>query len=363
MPCSEVRYGSAATSLVLLMNRVHPLLQGLLLEAGQHDRAQLLPVLGQEHGRLLEARVFEDVAQADVVDHGHKEALHGVRHLYPLAVLGAHRYVGQRGVAAQPRVLREHVRESHHHLPEDQVNELVEVHCLHEAGLHLLPLAGLVAHVERGDYAAHGAHVGGVGCGLHRGVVRPRPVGLPGEDHHPADLGCDGSLVGLVVGIGALGSPAGQRAVDQVGALGAERLVVDAHAGRCARREALDDHVRLKRQPSRLLLVFRVVEVQHHAPLAAVPLLGRGDAPGPVSSGRLHLDHVGPEVRQHHGGHRSQHPFGEVHDLESFEYLRHRFLLSSAVVGARLWNTSPFDRLSFDGRHYITTGRPLCIIP
>ena len=125
-------------------------------------------------------------------------------------------------------MLSEHVREAHHHLPEDQVDELVEVHGLHEAGLHLLALARLVSHVERGDDAAHSAHVGGVVRRLHRGVVRPGPVGLAGEHHHPAYLGSHRALVGLVVRVGALGPPAGQGHVDQVGPLRAERLVVQS---------------------------------------------------------------------------------------------------------------------------------------
>ena len=172
--------------------------------------------------------------------------------------------------------------------------------------LDVLPAAGPLPLVERGEDAGEalerGVHVavgdGIVGVGTAAGLALE-----PGQ----AALRADDGRVRPAVGPGAGRAVAGQRGVDEVGVLGGQRLVAEAHAVHHAGAEVLQHDVAAPGQLAEDLDGARLAQVERDVALAAVLLREvRGDGvdarervAGHVALGRLDLDDVGAHVGQH----------------------------------------------------------------
>ncbi len=96
-----------------------------------------------------------------------------------------------------------------------------------------------------------------------------------------------------------------------------------------ARATVLDHRIDALPQTQEEITTLRLAHVQGDGALAAVGVLerergltlGRGAVAVVVARpGPLHLDHVGPEVREHRGGERPRDHAGEVQDADAFEY-------------------------------------------
>ena len=205
-------------------------------------------------------------------------------------------------------------------------------HGLEHAGLHPLAPAGPVAHIQRSRDAANQGGGRGVAHALHDDVVGAFPGVLPGEHHHPAALGGDHGVVTLVVGVWPLGSEAGQRGVHQLGMTGPEAVVVYPQPFGYAGPETLDDDVGKSRQPPRLVLSVRCLQVHDDAFLAAIPLDGSRRIPEYFSARRLHLDHFCAEVGHHHGGYAASPAAAEVEDGDAIEDLCHDAPFGATLV-------------------------------
>ena len=106
------------------------------------------------------------------------------------------------------------------------------------------------------------------------------------------------------------------------------RFVVEPEALHRLRPHVVDQRVGRLRELQQRLLAFRALQVQHDAALVAVQVeeqragarapAGTGGAQH-VAAGRLHLDHVGTEVRQHLGRRRTHDDFGDVDDAQAGE--------------------------------------------
>ena len=248
---------------------------------------------------------------------------HHVAQLDPLAVLGAGGQIagGIAPAGADVGVVRVLVRTVPHHLAVDPRDVVVGRDRLEHAGLDVLTPSGLLPQVEgRGD-APHQRRGGGVTDALSDDVVGARPGVLVGEHHHSPGLGGHHPVVSLVLRVGAAGTEAGQRGVDQRRMTVTEGVVVNAQPLGDAGAEVLDDHVGMLRQGLGVSLALGGLEVEDDAPLAAVPLEGAWGVSELFAAGRLDLDDLGAEVRHHHGGDAAGPAAGEVEDGYSIEDL------------------------------------------
>ena len=96
--------------------------------------------------------------------------------------------------------------------------------------------------------------------------------------------------------------------------LGAETLLLEL-----AVAEILQKHVGAGEQPVHGLAIFRLVEIEHDAALAAVEQREErrshaAEAAGLVARGRLDLDDLGPELRQDHAAGRPHDHVGHLDD-------------------------------------------------
>ena len=200
--------------------------------------------------------------------------------------------------------------------------------------------AGMVAHARdrarrrRGRIGAHLVH-----------QARARPVGG----------GVEAGLVGLL----ALFAVGGERRIDQLRIARAEILVADLHAAAYRQRQVGDEHVGLVDQPVQHAKPLRRLQVERDAALVAravhpgvvdVALRRAGvrvqRAVGVAFAGRLDLDDVGAEVRQHRGGGRRGDEARAVDDLQSCkELIGHRcFSLLLLSWTARVSSRPPSRR-------------------
>ena len=190
---------------------------------------------------------------------------------------------------------------------------------------------------------------------LHRRARR-----LAGDRHEPREALHDGVVAGpLAVRPGR--AEAGDRAVDQPGVDGAQRLPAEPEVVHRPGLEVLDQDVAPSGEIEDQRLAPRVLEVDRDAPLAsvdreevrglAVGRAGRRPLPAVVSALRmLDLDHLGAVVAEDLGRERSRDDTREVDDPEVFERPGH----ASPPRGWRCHYTRRPRPLQRDGR----SGRP-----
>ena len=193
-------------------------------------------------------------------------------------------------------------------------------------------LAGALALVERGDDRAVKRHRAGVVAhagdrARRRGVVvgahqihqaRARPIGVAVE----------AGLVGFL----ALFAVAGEGGIDQPLVVRREVIIGDAEPRAHRRRKIGDEDVGLGGEAMQHRLSLGLGEVEREAPLVAgfqqpreivladgVARQVRQVAVGIAGSGRLDLDHVGAEIRQHGRGRGRCDKARAIQNLEAFE--------------------------------------------
>ena len=207
-------------------------------------------------------------------------------------------------------------------------------HAGQEVHLDLLPLAGLLAVIERGEDAVdhvHGADlVGEAGARRHRRLVAAAGVGdQPGE-------ALDQHVLAGPVDIGPLLAIARARAVDDPRVDGLEVLVAVAEPGQHAGPEVLHHHVGLLGHLHDDRVHLAALQVQRDRPLVAVPgeevrALRAADPFGEeghraeqVAGARaLDLDDVGAHVAEELRRERPLQQMAEIEDGDAFEGLVH----------------------------------------
>src|SRR5207248_11257545 len=102
---------------------------------------------------------------------------------------------------------------------------------------------------------------------------------------------------------------AGERTVDETRIGGAERLVVDAEAGRDAGAEAFEQDVGLAGEATEEVSPFGRLEIERHAPLVARE---ERDAGAEGVPGRRDHEDVHPEVGEQRRAERSRQLPGQV---------------------------------------------------
>ena len=209
------------------------------------------------------------------------------------------------------------------HLAMDPGDVIVGGHGLQHAGFHPLTKAGLFSHVKGGCDATNQRRGGGVANALYHDVVGAFPGILPGEHHHPATLGGHHGVVTLVVGVGSLGSEAGQRGIYQLGMTRSKGVVVNAQPSGDSWPEVFDDNVGYLRQFPGIIPAVLGLQVEDDAFLAAIPLDGPRRPPEFFSTRRLNFDDFSAEVGHHHGGDATGPAAGKVKDGDAIKNLCH----------------------------------------
>ena len=201
---------------------LHPLVGGLLGLFLQYFTAQYLAVLRADRGNPFESLIIEQMSKADGAEMSPdmRDPLVGV--LKPCTVLCPHRNVayGRESPAAGPawKSLRVSASELQVHQP--AVSDVVVVRRsegLDDAGLDPLSATALVPNAQRADDPAHRGLAGVPASGLHSGIHRAFPVGLPLHIEHPARFGRDDSFVTFHPAERPILTKARDRAIDQPG--------------------------------------------------------------------------------------------------------------------------------------------------
>ncbi len=142
-------------------------------------------------------------------------------------------------------------------------------------------------------------------------------------------------MIGALAGAGI--AEAADRGVDEPGVALGEPLVADAEAVHHAGAEVLDQHVGAVDQATEHLEALLLLEVDHHAALAAVDALEvaavgavpaglgreRGHLARAVAAGRLDLHHVGALVGEQHRAERPGEHLRQIDDPEALERAAH----------------------------------------
>src|SRR5215213_6655640 len=125
------------------------------------------------------------------------------------------------------------------------------------------------------------------------------------------------------------GPEAGDGAIDEAGIALLEGLIAETELFQCATPHVLDHDIRIRSELLDPLQTFRVLEVHTYGALVAVdrqkvrrltPREGGSPLTGVVAAlGVLDLDHVRPEIREHHRRVRPGQDPREVEDLHAFE--------------------------------------------
>ncbi len=282
-----------------------------LLEHG----TQLQPVLGAVHvgGK---ARVLDDIGPLD----------HLAAELVELRVV-AHRN-DQRAVSGLVHAVR-HDGRVRIAVALGVVTELERVQAVvagdGEAAVvqrHLdqAPAPRSAALEQRRQHGLAGVHAGHQ---VHHGdtELQRRRARLAVE-RHEAGLALDHQVVAGALGLGAAGVVAGHGAVDEVGLEGLELLVAQAQLLGAAGLEVVDHHVALRQQLVDDLQPLGTLQVEGDGPLVAVHAvvvggLGLADAHAPVAgivaaARVLHLDDLGPQVRQYLAAQRPGEHAGKI---------------------------------------------------
>ena len=179
---------------------------------------------------------------------------------------------------------------------------------------------GLLAAIERHGDAAE-PHEGGGNVG-GRDERHDRLAVVAEVDADRAGIGLDRQVVRRQVAARAGLAEGADRGVDDPRVHRRDGRVVHAEPLDHAGAERFDEHVGRLGQREQCRALVRVLEVQHHALLAAVhvpeergvPALFQPDVPAGIAlAGRLDLDHLGAVVRHHH---REQRPGQELRQVE-----------------------------------------------
>ena len=173
-----------------------------------------------------------------------------------------------------------------------------------------------------------------------RGRPPPRPPRCLGSagDRHQSRERLDDHVVGGPLGGGAGGAEAAHRRVHQPRVELAQALRGKPQPGQRAGTVVFHQHVGAADQPGQGRAAVLPLEVEHHRTLAAVeageigggptfarrPRQERPETACLVALRRLHLDHLGTQVAQHHGAERPREDARQVHDGDSAKRLRFR---------------------------------------
>ena len=166
----------------------------------------------------------------------------------------------------------------------------------------------------------HGALGRRMRADLHGGVGRAFARLLASEREHATRARSHEALEARIVRVRPALTPCGDRAVDErrvrrreLRTRHTERLGTLLGAGE-------HDHVRVACQREQLGARGRLLQVELAAALAAQPQRPRRQAAERVPARRLHEQHVGAEVRQHHRGQRTRRPAAEVEHADAREW-------------------------------------------
>ena len=223
-------------------------------------------------------------------------------------------------------------------------------HALEQRRRHPLAPTGLLAHPqrpadrERGEVAGGHAdprHAGEERTGARRGdpaVVGHDEVGEGRRDTgeagqraagHPAALPLvpgargDERVEPRSSGVPALVAVRRDRAVHEARVERSQREVVDPELGGGAGGIALEHDVGTRREREEPVVVGRVAEVEHRAPLPPVPHLRAGERTRRVAARRLDLGDARAVVGEQHAGHRTGDAGREVEDLDALQDSAH----------------------------------------
>ena len=213
-----------------------------------------------------------------------------------------------------------------------------------------LALARTLPRLERGQDAdrrhERTRHVRHLGQGQHRPALA---VAVASEE------AAHGEVVDVVAGarrVGALLPVAGERAVDEAGVLGEQRLRTEAPASQRAGPERFEKDVGARGQAPHDLDALGRAQVHRQRALVAVERgmrravfteRGRQRAGRITERGLLHLHHVGPQVPQQHRAVGAGDVAAEIEHADAFEGRRHRFKINarapsrSPCLLARRW--------------------------
>ncbi len=230
---------------------LHPPVRVALAQALRDERAQpLQPLRVEIRGSAQQLLPLSLLGQAQRRDQRVEEVLNDAGELQPLPVAGRVRIKAHsRRPPIQPLrgELGEGVRVASVQLPVEQARHLVRDHPPEQAGLHELSAPVALARQKRGNDAGEGGLRRGVRCDGDGRVGRAVAVDLPLEHQHASALRRHHRLVAAVAGVRPRGAEAGDRAIDQRGVGGAERLVVGTEAGGDAGPVGCDHNVGVRR--------------------------------------------------------------------------------------------------------------------
>ena len=211
---------------------------------------------------------------------------------------------------------------------------------IHQRGIDVAALAGLLALRQRGQDADHRIEAGEDVGDRHADAGR-RAVRHAGQIHHAAHA-LRHQIVAGALGVGAVLAEAGHRAIDQTRIFRRQALVVEAELGEPADLEILDQHVRAlaslrtMRRPSslskssfdRALAAVGGMEIGRADMLAVGAFHERRPPAAGIVAGAfaLDLDDVGAQVGQHLPRPGPGQDAGKFEDAETRQRLRHEFL-------------------------------------
>ena len=211
-----------------------------------------------------------------------------------------------------------------------------------QGDLDVLTLAGVVAAAQRGQDRDRGVHARE--DVHHRYAHLGRLVG-PGDMHEPR-FGLADEVVTRSIRWLSIRAEARQRAVDEPGPKGPEVLVSEAQPLDRARTEVLDDHVAASCERQRRLAVGGVLEIERDASLAAIDsyevgrVRARERRPPPAGliagAGLLDLDHLGPQIGQHHRAVRARQHARQIEHAQARERRITRVHLKRDASGSKL---------------------------
>ena len=119
------------------------------------------------------------------------------------------------------------------------------------------------------------------------------------------------------------------RAIDNARIAGAHGVIADAEPIDRAGTEGLDEHVRGLAQRQQRLALRGILEVDHHALLAAIEIaeeyrtrtVGETDVTAGIAlAGRLYLDHLGAVIGHRQRQIRSRQEHAEIDDADAFKF-------------------------------------------
>src|SRR5215472_15790568 len=187
-------------------------------------------------------------------------------------------------------------------------------------------------------------------CGRHCGHLvdydvfyRTRPALCPLGEHDARDS-LDNRIVGGFVAIRTFETVPGDRAVHDLGIAFRHCLVTDTETVYHPRPHVLDHNVGLLRHPQENFRCARLLEIEDHASLAAVPVedsdrhpvaLRTRDDAHHVPLGRLDLYDVGAQVAEDHRAKWTGDDHAQVQNLEAFKRT-HRVTLHRSYSRSRI---------------------------